>query len=284
MYLLPVTTYFDYVQAGKRWTKWTGGTILLSFLLGTPQSQKAKEGQMSVNPWVEIRADGLTREVSTSQSDPADIVRKAGAALGPNDIVSVGGKTIEIIRVEERLILVDTDLPFSTETRVDAKQAPGTSKVLTTGSTGIKRDIVKITLAGGREVGRETVFSQVVQEPVKKVVATNPVRSVNKTAVARGQVIPPGIQASAVMTFETTAYTYTGHNTATGLRPRVGLVAVDPQLIPLGTKMYIEGYGFAMAADTGGAIKGKIVDVFFETVRECLVWGRRKAKIYILAP
>lgn len=284
MYLLPVTTYFDYVQAGKRWTKWTGGTILLSFLLGSSQSQNVKTGQISVSPRVEIRADGLAREVSTFQSDPADILRKAGVGLGPNDIVSIAENTIEVIRVEEKLTLIDTDLPFSTETRVDAKLRPGASKVLEPGSGGIRREIVKVTLAGGKEVGRETVFSQIVKEPVNKVVANNPVRSSNKTAVARGQALPADLKANAEMTFEATAYTYTGHNTATGQPPRVGLVAVDPRVIPLGTKMYVEGYGFAVAADTGGAIKGRIVDVFFETVRECLVWGRRKVKIYILRP
>lgn len=75
---------------------------------------------------------------------------------------------------------------------------------------------------------------------------------------------------------EITAYTHTGNLTATGVPPRVGLVAVDPRVIPLGTRMWIDGYGFAVAADTGGDIRGRRIDVFMNTWRQCMQWGRRK--------
>lgn len=67
-----------------------------------------------------------------------------------------------------------------------------------------------------------------------------------------------------------------------------GRVAVDPRVIPLGTRMYIETadgsliYGYAVAADTGGAIKGNIVDLYFNTYQECVNFGRRAVKVYIL--
>lgn len=59
-------------------------------------------------------------------------------------------------------------------------------------------------------------------------------------------------------------------------------VAVDPNVIPLGTRLYVEGYGEAIASDTGGAIKGNIVDVHFSTYEQCIQWGRRQVKVTIL--
>lgn len=67
--------------------------------------------------------------------------------------------------------------------------------------------------------------------------------------------------------------------TATGMKPQVGVVAVDPNVIPLGTKMYIEGYGNAIAGDTGGAIKGNRIDLFMNTQKECINFGRRQVKV-----
>lgn len=77
-----------------------------------------------------------------------------------------------------------------------------------------------------------------------------------------------------VIVMEATAYTWTGQRTASGTWPAVGTVAVDPQVIPLGTKLYIEGYGPAVALDTGGLVKGNIIDVYLPTEDECWQWGQ----------
>ena len=70
--------------------------------------------------------------------------------------------------------------------------------------------------------------------------------------------------------------------TAIGLRARKGIIAVDPRIIPLGTRIYIPGYGEALAADTGGWIKGNRIDLCFESLEECYRYGRRKIKIYLI--
>lgn len=72
------------------------------------------------------------------------------------------------------------------------------------------------------------------------------------------------------------SYTYRGHQL------RKGLVAVDPGVIPLGTRLYVEGYGYAIADDTGGYIRGNIIDLAFESRREALIFGRRTVAVYIL--
>ena len=84
------------------------------------------------------------------------------------------------------------------------------------------------------------------------------------------------------ITFEATAYTWTGYRTATGTWPSRGTVAVDPLVIPLGTELHIEGYGPAVAADTGGAIQGQRVDLYMDTEHECWQWGRRKVEVRVL--
>ncbi|MGF7185227.1 3D (Asp-Asp-Asp) domain-containing protein [Desulfitispora alkaliphila] len=113
-------------------------------------------------------------------------------------------------------------------------------------------------------------------EEVVEVEERKPDRATN--VASRGDVRG----AKEVYTMEATAYTHTGNPTATGIYPYVGVVAVDPNVIPLGSKLYIEGYGFGLAADTGGAIKGDIVDVFMDTREEALQWGRRNVNVYLM--
>ena len=92
---------------------------------------------------------------------------------------------------------------------------------------------------------------------------------------------PPEPEPETV-TFEATAYTWTGYRTATGTWPSRGTVAVDPEVIPLGTKLYIEGYGEAVAEDTGGLVKGNIIDLYFPTESECWEFGRRQVEVRVM--
>lgn len=102
---------------------------------------------------------------------------------------------------------------------------------------------------------------------------------------------PPGLILTGEWDMVATAYYAYGSGvkdingngiTAIGLRARKGIVAVDPRVIPLGTKLYIPGYGEALAADTGGWIKGNRIDLCFETREDCYRYGRRKIKIYLV--
>lgn len=81
---------------------------------------------------------------------------------------------------------------------------------------------------------------------------------------------------------EATAYTWTGNRTATGTWPSRGTVAVDPEVIPLGTKLHIEGYGEAIAADTGGDIKGQRVDLYMDSYEEAIRFGRREVQVEVV--
>ena len=94
-----------------------------------------------------------------------------------------------------------------------------------------------------------------------------------------------GSTALSTLTMQSTAYTG-GTLTATGSKPvynpgGISTIAVDPNVIPLGSKVYVSGYGTAIAADTGGAIKGNIIDVYFNSEADCIAWGRRTVTVEI---
>ena len=96
-----------------------------------------------------------------------------------------------------------------------------------------------------------------------------------------------GSTALSTLTMQSTAYTG-GTLTATGTKPvynpgGISTIAVDPNVIPLGSKVYVSGYGTAIAADTGGAINGNIIDLYFNSEADCIAWGRRNVTVEILA-
>ncbi|PKR84972.1 3D domain-containing protein [Heyndrickxia camelliae] len=92
------------------------------------------------------------------------------------------------------------------------------------------------------------------------------------------------------ITVTATAYTVSCKGcsgiTATGINlkkhPKSKVISVDPKIIPLGTKVYVEGYGYAIAADKGSSVKGNKIDVFYPTLKQCYKWGNKKVKIKIL--
>ncbi|MFH1453638.1 MAG: 3D domain-containing protein [Armatimonadota bacterium] len=84
------------------------------------------------------------------------------------------------------------------------------------------------------------------------------------------------------VTVDVYAYCFSSSRTATGTTPCYGTIAVDPGLIPLGSKIYVPNYGWGRALDTGGAIKGKKIDIWFPTKQECIKWGVRTLKIKVV--
>lgn len=106
--------------------------------------------------------------------------------------------------------------------------------------------------------------------------AASPPASVAAPAAPEPVAAPAG--SGATLTVSATGYALRGR-TATGIQTAPGVVAVDPSVIPLGTRMTIPGYGVGIAADTGGAVRGNIIDLWFPTTAEALAWGRRTVTI-----
>ena len=101
--------------------------------------------------------------------------------------------------------------------------------------------------------------------------------------------LPTNSSGGYISTYSMTATAYTGGTyTAMGLRPvrdpnGLSSVAVDPNVIPLGSKVYVEGYGYAIASDTGGAIKGNKIDLYMNSVQDCFAFGRRTVTVHLVA-
>ena len=116
----------------------------------------------------------------------------------------------------------------------------------------------------------------VVTDSVMKHIVKRVTRIINKTPS----------RYARTLTMEATAYTSEdpgcGLYTAGGNRLRRGMVAVDPRVISLGTRLFVEGYGYAVADDTGGAIKGNRIDLAYESRPDALKFGRRMVTVYVL--
>ena len=88
---------------------------------------------------------------------------------------------------------------------------------------------------------------------------------------------------SRVETYEITAYCETGNPTASGVMPKVGrTIATDPRVIPTGSRVWVQGFGIRIAEDTGGAVKGNVIDVYVGDYDEAIEWGRRLRKVVVL--
>lgn len=143
--------------------------------------------------------------------------------------------------------------------------------------------------------GKKTLVIRVTRTPGKtteKVVATKIIPAKDQIMqIGRGgyEVSRSGLTGSKILTMVATAYDpHPSHNggsglTATGIPARFGVAAVDPRVIKLNTLLFIEGYGFALAADTGGAIKGNKIDLCYNTEAECIAFGRRKVVVHIIS-
>ena len=146
--------------------------------------------------------------------------------------------------------------------------AEGKTKVLKEGKNGKDKVTYEITYIDGKEAKKKELSRKTLEKPVNKVVANGTQIEYNGKLYSRKLVVK--------------AYSYTGGGTtAMGTRARVGEIAVDPSVIPLGTNVYIEGVGARRAEDTGGNIKGNTIDIYMNTLSECRQWGVRYVTIYI---
>ena len=160
----------------------------------------------------------------------------------------------------------------------------GSEKVVKQGKEGLISKEFEVVLENGKEVSRKLISEKNVREKVDKVVAVG--SKVVKQVVSRSNDSSGGKEIYVASTAYTAFCNGCSGKTATGINlrsnPNVKVIAVDPRIIPLGTKVYVEGYGYAVAADTGSAIKGNKIDVFFSTKAEAYRWGRKTVKIRIL--
>ncbi len=182
---------------------------------------------------------------------------------------------IYIIKKGESFTFTEEPIEIPIEYKEDFSMAFGSEQIIYEGKPGTATVVSK---SFRDEIGGYNIVELTRKEKVK------PEPRIVKKGMAMSVKTPNGFKRySKKLRCEATAYIATGNPTATGIMPYWGVIAVDPRVIPLGTKVYIPGYGMALAADTGGAIRGNIIDLFMNTYVQAINWGRRNVDVYILA-
>lgn len=185
---------------------------------------------------------------------------------------------------------VEVDIPFTETKRADSNLTAGEEVVAQKGVNGKRSETYNVTYVDGVMQDKTLVNTVTTKQPVTQIV--NEGGAAVTLASRGGEDVG---RYSQILTMTATAYTgdvaCTGKSdgiTATGVQAKKGVVAVDPNVIPLGSKLYIESsdgsyvYGTAVAADTGGAIKGNKIDLCFNTYQEAVNFGRKSVKVYVL--
>lgn len=188
------------------------------------------------------------------------------------------GITIRVMAVKEKLVQKEEAIPFPVVREADPMLEFGLEQVEQEGQDGLKKVTYRVRLEDGEEVS-----SEVVEEQVLKPAEPEKVRAGSRDTLATSR---GTLRFRRVVSMEATAYLPSdgeGHGiTYSGIPARQGVIAVDPRVIPLGTRVFVPGYGLAIAADTGGDIKGNRIDLCMEDYHDAWDFGRRMVKVYIL--
>lgn len=270
--------------------------------------------------FVSIQVDNTDLSVPMVKGTVKQALEKSNVFIGDMDIVNVftgdmdivsenldaevtEDTSIQIIRVSTDLVSVEEEIPYNTVTKETSQLPEGVTQVQMEGKTGVKTNYYSCTYEDGVEVSRteEPVTSEVSQEPVDEVILVGTLKQAS-AATSSGiseLALPADVTLDAngiptnyanVITGRGVAYTANaGALTSTGRTVMPGYVAVNPNIIPYGTRMYIVStdgtvYGYAIAADTGGSCMANeiLVDLFMYSITECRAWGSRTVNIYIL--
>lgn len=205
--------------------------------------------------------------------------------------------TVHIVRVEKTMDVVEEEEKFAVETRNDKSLLKGREQVVQEGKKGTVSREYEIVKENGKEVSRSLVKETTIKEPTKKIVSVGTKVMVadastsstpGKTTVSRNDSGAPagGKEFYVSATAYTAGCSGCSGITATGINlntnPNLKVIAVDPSVIRLGSKVWVEGYGYAIAGDTGGAIKGNRIDIHMPTKQAAYSFGRRQVKIKVM--
>ncbi len=276
----------DYTSMPLHYLLGTDGTNLLTIKRAVP---------------LKLTVDGETRDILSWRNTVDEVLAEQRVSLGSMDRIEgvtpqtsvEAGMSIRVVRVRTEGIKEFAAIPYDVVTETDKTLNEGETMVAQVGVDGRTESVYHIVYEDNKPVSRTFLYERTVSEPVNRLVMMGTVKNFTNN---RGDLV----RYSKIMDMKATAYTAsfadTGKHpgdpafgiTRSGLMAREGVIAVDPRVIPLGTKVYVESpgsapdYGFAIAADIGSAIKGNLIDLYFDTTQQALNWGRRSVRVYIL--
>lgn len=210
-----------------------------------------------------------------------DLQNAEGLTVTPDKNTAITDNIEIVVKTKEvKTVVEDRPIAFNTVEKTTTELEPGETKVAQSGKNGLKQVTSEKVFVGGELIEEKIKESIIKEEPQDEIILKGIQNEIKDPIAATSY------EFTKVYAMEATAYTNSGGNgngiTASGARTFVGMVAVDPRVIPLGTKLYVQGYGIAIAGDTGGAIKGNKIDLFFNTENECYNFGRRMRNVYVL--
>ena len=252
-------------------------------------------------------------DIVTTSQNVGDFLKEQGIEIDDGDIITpsidtqiVTGLEINVKYVDTKIEYEQISIPYDTEARYNDEIFEGNQNLIQEGKDGLRVIKHEIYYENGLEVNNNIIYDNVEVQPVNKIIeiGTKKVEVVSLSSEnfndfvvnaddnVKISFLGQTYSIAYVKEVEATAFYDSGtngnHITATGNRTVYNpegwsTLAVDPKVIPLGTRMYVEGYGFGIAHDTGGAIKGNIIDVFMPSRESAYKWGRKKGiKIYVL--
>ncbi|OPJ64948.1 cell wall-binding protein YocH precursor [Clostridium chromiireducens] len=244
---------------------------------------------------VEVKANGVKVQVQTAEDTIEDMLNAEKNTLKEQGIEfdkdvdevspSLDSKlgedvSVQLVKVETKNLVEKETINFDTIVEKDENLDSSVQKVKSDGVNGEKEITYEIIYKDGVEISRNIKSTKTILEPKNEIV----VKGTGQVYASRG-----GESITYKKKLDCEATAYSNHSiTATGRTPvrnqgGLSTIAVDPRVIPLGSKVYVEGYGYAIAADTGGAIKGNKIDIYLNSSNECNNWGRRSVNVLIVA-
>lgn len=241
---------------------------------------------------LKVSVDGKVLDVKSSEENIETMLKAEGIDIKEDDRVKPGkdavlaeGLEVLITRVETKTITEKVVINFKEVVKSDPRLPNTKRSVAQEGRDGEKKLTVSIIYEDGKEVSRRIVDETITKEPMDRIIVAGAYPSM---PVSRGGEVMP---YSRVVKVKATAYwavngvgkTYTASGRKAVRNPDgYSTIAVDRSVFPFGTKLFVEGYGFAVAAETGSAIIGDKIDVFFDTYREACAWGVKYVNVYVL--
>lgn len=258
--------------------------IALALLLSSSFTLIAQESHRPTPNTIIVRVDGGERQVVTTAKTVQELLRQEGIELIEHDRTEpamdaalTDNLTVVVTRI--RMEIVKERLPIEPPVTIKYNKRVSIPIVLQPGEPGVAEQTHVMWKKDGVVSKEWRQNRKVIVKPKPKVIMRGQAQPSRGGVAARKSFI---VSASAYEPGPRSCGKYASGYTAIGLKAGRGIIAVDPRVIPLGTRVHVEGYGEAIAADVGGAIKGHKIDVCFPTVKECLQWGRRKVRVTIL--
>ncbi len=248
-----------------------------------------------------------TYNLYISSGTVADALDMAGITLGEFDEISIDdaaqisdGMEIHITRVSVEQEYEYEAIPYETVRQASDSLLVNVEKLVQSGEDGQREYTYDIIYKNGIRTARILAQTSVVKKPINEIISygTASYYRPNMTYEIDEETGTITLSDGIVLHFKdkievsATAYTTEGQDfkiTYSGATARYGIIAVDPRVIPLGTEMFVVGtsgmwtYGYCIAGDIGGFIKGNRIDLFYNTENECKNFGRRGAIVYILS-